>query len=266
MGYIQVSHVMAVFPMKSLIIVVLVSALVLTAGCGTDPGNHSAEQVSGIVWRTDSMMAVLAECPEAGADSACVRIAHRWVVPVDRLSSVATDSLAAATMRLRLAGDSPDEASSIDAMVELMFDSFREVHREFPDMPVGWFDELDVTLACDRGEWFAVRADRFWYGGGAHPNTVRRYVAIDRSTGRTIPWRERVDTAALLPRAEAAFRQTRDLPPTGSLNDQGWFFPEDRFTLPTEGMVCGDRITLYWNPYEVGPYAVGPTEITVAVE
>lgn len=249
--------------MRSSIPVIL--PMVFVVACGTGDAGDSGERISGIVWRTDSMIAVLAECPEAGADSACVRIAHRWVVPVDRLSSVATDSLAAATMRLRLAGDSPDSAGSVDAMVQQMFDSFREVHREFPDMPAGWFDELDVAVACDSGEQFAVRADRFWFAGGAHPNTVRRYVAIDRGTGRTIPWRERVDTLALLPRAEAAFREARSLPATGSLNEEGWFFPGDRFTLPVEGMVCGSQVTLYWNAYEVGPYAVGPTEITVAV-
>lgn len=233
--------------------------VIILMGCGGEE-----REVSGLGWHEDSQISVLAECPEAEVDSACVRVTHRWVDPGTALPQPLADSVRAAIMAVRIAGGFSEEpARSPDELVNALFQSFREVRHDVPDMPAGWFDELDIGVACDSAEFLVLQSDRFWYGGGAHPNTVRHYFRFDRSTGRIIPWDEGIDRASLAPLAEREFRKVRGIAEGASLNGEGWYFTDDRFALPSEGMRCGDRLVLYWNPYEVGPYVMGPTEVEI---
>lgn len=140
---------------------------------------------------------------------------------------------------------------------------FKASLKEIPDAPNSWFKELKGELVHQAENWVTMRFEDAEYTGGAHPNTFVQFINLD-GNGKLIDVRARItDNAKLLALAEAAFRKERGFPATGSLNDQGMQFEKDRFVLPAELALGKEGLIFFYNAYEVGPYAAGPTEFSL---
>lgn len=244
----------------------LLSPLLLLLACGPSGRAAPADTVR---WHADSHVVRLPDCTDSAASgerSACASAALAWVAIDAAPAPAVRDSFARGIEALLLAISDSTRYPTRDSLVAELFGSYLAAHREFPAMPRGWFEQRRVRVACNDGVDFVLRLDGASYTGGAHPISGSVFVSYDAATGALRDWRTRVDTAALRVRAEAAFRTARGLPASGSLNAEGWQFPDDRFTLPATGMRCGDTVRLVYTPYEVGPYVMGMTELVVAVE
>ncbi len=51
-----------------------------------------------------------------------------------------------------------------------------------------------------------------------------------------------------------------------ALKDSGFTFENDLFTLPENFALRDEGLAFYYNPYDVAPYAMGPTEIVLSWE
>lgn len=131
----------------------------------------------------------------------------------------------------------------------------------------GWRLERVATVACNGPAVLSLRAEETLYSGGAHGLQTARLASFDARTGRRLRLADiAADTAAAVRVAERRFREQRDIRPGQSLADAGFvFFENDRFTLTENFHVCGDTVTFRYEPYEIAPYALGPTELKVAV-
>lgn len=231
--------------------------LLALAGCAAQSGAPSAPDT--LAWHLDSLHQEMPDCADAGVP--CVEVTLQWVVVISPDSAVA-DSIAAQVERMTFANQE-GVVESRDAMVANLFSGFREFRADFPDAPGGWFDQREMSVACNSAREFVVRLDVANHFGGAHPNSATVFASFDAATGKTTDWRTNVDQGTLLPVAERHFRAARELPDSGSLNGEGWYFDNDRFTLPSQGMWCDGNLALRYNPYESGPYVLGPTEFTI---
>ncbi|MBO6760471.1 MAG: DUF3298 domain-containing protein [Roseivirga sp.] len=54
---------------------------------------------------------------------------------------------------------------------------------------------------------------------------------------------------------------TKEIPPTESLEERGYWFENDRFELTENFAIINKSLIFYFNPYEIAPYAMGPTEL-----
>lgn len=141
--------------------------------------------------------------------------------------------------------------------------AYRAAHRELPERRQLWSRDERVSVACNGPDLVGLRAEGYQYTGGAHPISFTFLASFDARTA------ERLHAAtlflpdsmpAVMAAAERAFRREREIPASQSLADAGFiFFEEGRFTLPEEMLVCPDSVTFHFNPYDVGPYVLGPT-------
>ena len=93
---------------------------------------------------------------------------------------------------------------------------------------------------------------------------------FDMKTGKQLGWSEIMtdESRDILTRiAEAEFRRARKIAPYDSLKEKGFEFEGDaRFALPTNFALTNQGLRLYYNTYEVAPYVMGPTDITVPLD
>ena len=134
--------------------------------------------------------------------------------------------------------------------------------RDFPEV---WSLQRDVSVVCNTPDVLSLRAEEYRYTGGAHGLQTVRLASFDPHTGRRLQLADMVtDTAALVPIAERAFRKEKQIPDGQSLSEAGYeFFEQDRFALTDNVMQCGDTLTVRYDPYQIAPYALGPTELVL---
>ncbi|NJK29927.1 MAG: DUF3298 domain-containing protein [Acaryochloris sp. SU_5_25] len=63
--------------------------------------------------------------------------------------------------------------------------------------------------------------------------------------------------------AEKHFRQVRKLAANESLNRAGFWFEKDQFQVNANFAIAPQGLILFFNPYEIGPYVLGSTEIQI---
>lgn len=131
----------------------------------------------------------------------------------------------------------------------------------------GWLLEREVTVACNEPAVLSLRAHEVQYSGGAHGMQTVRLASFDARTGRRLTLADILgDSATATRAAERRFREQRDIRPGQPLADAGFvFFENDRFALTENFHICGDTVTFRYDPYEIAPYALGPTELVVPV-
>ncbi|MFK7933998.1 MAG: DUF3298 and DUF4163 domain-containing protein [Saprospiraceae bacterium] len=140
------------------------------------------------------------------------------------------------------------------------FDKFLE---ESPDYFTGWASETNGEVIYEDQDVLTVEMNTYAFTGGAHPNGYVRLLNFDLNSGALLESSNLVqDTTALKQLAEKAFRSARELEPTTDLKEEGFWF-ENGFTLPAEMGMTKEGLKLFYNAYEVGPYAMGTTEFTI---
>lgn len=76
-----------------------------------------------------------------------------------------------------------------------------------------------------------------------------------------------LDQPALLALAENAFREFHEVDEGSTLEESGLFFlPETGFFLPNAIGFSSDKFRLIYIPYEIGPYAMGYTELEFSLD
>ncbi|HEX6630593.1 MAG TPA: DUF3298 domain-containing protein [Gemmatimonadaceae bacterium] len=207
------------------------------------------------------------DCRRPDADSAavpCVAVELTYPLLDSTTATPLADSVRAHVRRTAFTqfDDSvaaPDGETAAAAFVA----AYRAAHREMPGRQQLWSRVERVSVACNGPDVVGLRAEGDQYTGGAHPISFAFLASFDARTAERL----RASTfflpdslPAVTAAAERAFRREREIPPAQSLADAGFiFFEGGRFTLPGEMLVCPDSVTFHFNPYDVGPYVLGPT-------
>jgi len=106
-----------------------------------------------------------------------------------------------------------------------------------------------------------VLDDRGHIGGAANKHHEKISWFFNPKTGREIPLEDLfTDREAFTKVAEEYFRKEYKIPTGQSINKAGikeFWFEDDVFELPKNIMIKSDKVTLFYNVYEVAPYASG---------
>lgn len=152
---------------------------------------------------------------------------------------------------------------SLDSAAAYYLDSFIDFKKDFPDAPGGWFEEINVDLTYESDSTLSFQFTSFNFSGGAHPNSSVYYMNYDTYSGEFLSTdRVVLDEDKMLEIAEKAFREFHDVADNVSLEEDGRFFlPEIGFFLPNAMGYVDDKFVLSYNPYEIGPYVMGYTDL-----
>lgn len=163
--------------------------------------------------------------------------------------------------------DETRDAASIPEAIGAFDAGYREMRRQFPDETIGWEADIEGLITYEDDRLLSVKLQTYLFTGGAHGMSAIRFLNFDKKTGEELGHEELfADVTVLRDLAEKAFRETRGIPPVGGINQTGFMFDEDRFTLPENMGFTPQGLEMLYNPYEVASYADGPISLILPME
>ena len=143
---------------------------------------------------------------------------------------------------------------------------FRAYITEFPEATAEWYVEITAMSVYNTTDVSTLDITETAYTGGAHPNSRRRLVSFDVSTGQLLGADDlTTDIAELTALVENQLRIDRGLEPGADLEAAGFWFPEVGFTLPDNIGIVADGLLFHWDAYEIAPYSTGPVDVMIPV-
>lgn len=158
----------------------------------------------------------------------------------------------------------PNTRTDLTKAARLFATDYESMRKDMGSLGGCWELKTTADTVYAGPKALTVKFDTYAYTGGAHPNSTQSFYTFDRESGRLLLLADMVtDTTALVGVLEKAFRRQQKLPPTSSLEEQGYFLRDGRFFLPANVGMSREGLVFYYNPYEIAAYAVGPIQVTV---
>ena len=131
---------------------------------------------------------------------------------------------------------------------------------EFQLPSTNWVFEMKIDVLLNCPSLLSLRVSQLEFSGGAHANSLTNYLTIDLRTGNVLNLNELFVEGfeqQLLVISEAAFKQTVNLALDTNLVDTHYEFSTGEFMLPPNFSVGAKGLHFYYNPYDLGPFALG---------
>lgn len=205
------------------------------------------------------------ECVEGNC--ATIKLVYPVFEGDTALSAVVNRQIQEQNFSMWVTGD--QEFKGMEDAVSSFFKDYKRFRTDYPEAPQEWTFETVAKVIHQSDSLISIRFENFSYLGGAHPNTVVIYLNLDLSENADVLVHEKmlVNRDKLLELAEEKFRQHHEVDPGVKLEDDGRFFlDEDSFFLPAAMGYEEDEFVLLYNAYEIGPYAMGRTELRFSLE
>lgn len=169
-----------------------------------------------------------------------------------------------------IAYDNPEaDEFSIEEMGNQFVNDFDTFQSEFSENQFGWYFKTNFEVLFNADTLISLSAGSEFFTGGAHGGYTVYYVNMDPETGNPVtlqnvlkPGFENILNQA----GEQAFRKVRELAPDDDFAEQGFEFPDGKFTLNENYGFKAEGIVFFFNSYEIAPYAMGPTEVLIPWE
>lgn len=246
--------------------VLLSPCAVLLPGCTTEQAATPAP--ANIVFEMRALERTLRDCQENL--SPCASIALEFPEIQEAPSEEGRAGIEGFVHSCVLA---PLEEGAVDSTAEQIMERFlsgyREFAADFPEQSSQWVMTREVAVIHNAGGVFSVEFTETSYTGGAHPNTSVSLASFDAGTGQRLTLDDLFveDHGKRLEAiAEQAFRTERSLSRTEDLSEAGFWFENGAFRLNDNFAVVPGGLKYYFNAYEVGPYAMGPTSMVLGTE
>lgn len=159
------------------------------------------------------------------------------------------------------------EEPSLDNVMEDLNNSFELLKKENGAYTTGWQGDISTTELFRSDSILVLETSTMTYFGGAHPNRGTRYFNFSRDAGNMIPLSVIVnDLEKFTSKAEMVFNEKYGINEDNTYDEAGYQFLGGRFSLSANYAFLGDSILLHYNPYEIAPYSMGDSEITVSLK
>ena len=138
-----------------------------------------------------------------------------------------------------------------------------------PDTVVDWQVSRSAFIIFANQDFASVVVKNEGYLGGAHGFSDEQIFVFDGRTGNALTWDDVLSPDSkqiFLKAAEAEFRRARGIKPSETLDEAGFTFENDTFALSNNFAITDKGVSLHYNPYEVGPYVMGPTDFMVPID
>lgn len=204
-------------------------------------------------------------------DERCVRI--RFVYPevssskapavAEKINTFILKSLLAG---LQSESDDDDKpAPTLEAFAQQFIDDYESD----PNTYNSWYLDLAAGVDYSNRDLLSLTVAEEGYTGGAHSFSGARFYVLDLKKGNPVTLPQLLNAeyqTELNVVGEKIFRAERGLPTGTSLEDEGFWFENNTFQLNDNFGVRQEGLVFLFNPYEVAPYAMGPTEFQIAYE
>jgi len=160
---------------------------------------------------------------------------------------------------------------SLKEKVQAESDSFYQVYMndfsEFnqADFPLTYQYDLKLSVAFFNNKYVTLKNDNYDYMGGAHGNYNTLYYVFNAENGKLLSSINELvtDTLKLQETAKQQFYKLKNIDANKPINDQGYWFEKNEFSLNSNFGLLKDTVIFTFNPYEIASYADGQTEIKI---
>ena len=156
------------------------------------------------------------------------------------------------------------QVNSFEQMMTDLSGSYDSLIKDFDDYTQAWLVEINSDILYQQENYISVASTVFTYTGGAHPNNSQVYRSYDLKTGEAISLDDILEpgyASALNSSAEIEFRMQKEIPPNESLESAGYWLEDGIFKVNDNFAIINESLMFYYNPYEIGPYSLGATEL-----
>ncbi|ATA88854.1 hypothetical protein CAPN001_15230 [Capnocytophaga stomatis] len=154
---------------------------------------------------------------------------------------------------------------TIDESLEAFIKDYDNLHQYFPNISA-YELILNDSISFQNEKMLSVVSNRYSYVGGAHGIASKVFLNFDISNGELIEKEDLfTDFSQVLKVAENHFKEEQNIL-VDSLNEKGFWFEDDKFHFPENVGIVGEHLILYYNPYEIAPYAEGIFELRIPIE
>ena len=161
---------------------------------------------------------------------------------------------------------SEDKINSFDELVHNYFDEYRQFKTDDPASYQEWYIERSGTVKFFNDDFISLTFSEYSYLGGAHPNSYTVFTVLDLNSGNKVTLEDIFITSykpILDEIAEKEFRKLKELGEDESLDEAGFWFDGNRFSINENFALSNEGLTFYYNNYEITSYAYGSTELII---
>ena len=250
-------------PMKNLMLILICSISLLA--CKENPQQEDINittnipKIDTISYELKSISKESGDCGENGerctkADAQYIIINAPQMTPA--LTKINT------TLENTIKGNAPTVAASLDSFMA----ESNAFFEEFPDVPTGYGMEITQEVLFDSLNILTVEEFSYAFTGGAHGNYGTGYYNFNTKTGQSLGLGDILVTnyqERLKGIVEPIFRKAYLEEGMKNYSEAGFYFEEDEFVLTDNFAITKDGLKFLYNPYEIGPYAMGQQEIII---
>jgi hypothetical protein len=167
--------------------------------------------------------------------------------------------------RLRQMSDERPLPASLEMLMHQFIQDYRQSKQDYPQQP-GWASETVVKVIQNSDRILSLEISGYRNTGGAHPNASTQYQNYNPKTGQEIRLSNlfKKGYRPLLNKiAEKRFRDVRSISPDASLDELGYWFDNNQFQVNDNFAIGEQGLIFIFNPYEIAPYALGPTQFEI---
>jgi len=163
-------------------------------------------------------------------------------------------------------GQKKSPSKDLENFANDFFSEYQKAKKDYPQIPGAWFLERTVKVDLDAPDVLAEQTTDSEFTGGAHPNSETEFINYKPNDGSRIVLAD-LFVPDYLPKltaiAEKNFREKQQIPEGQNLQEAGYFFENGVFKLNQNFSIGTRDLTFLFNPYEAGPYAMGPIQFSI---
>lgn len=162
-------------------------------------------------------------------------------------------------------GEEGKSYTGYDSLVAGFVDAYKKVKTQFPDGPaISWEGKLNGSVVKQTDSLINIKLEAFTFTGGAHPNSNTYSLLFNAETGKKLAQEDVIkNIPGLTAEAERKFREQLKIPAGTPVNSTIYTFDDNKFVLPENIFFADSGLQLYYNAYEIAPYYVGATIVTL---
>ena len=206
--------------------------------------------------------------PTAGEDILCASVKLSY----PKMSSVSHPELAEklnAQIIRQLLDSENGEVGSDELTLDQFAEGFIADYQQDANPFSSWEMAREAKVVFSTVNMVTLLFTEYGYTGGAHPFSGQRYLVMNLQDGEPVVLADLLSPGYETPLnviGEGVFRQARDLGEADTLEEQGYSFENNVFSLNDNFGVLKEGLDFIFNSYEIAPYAMGPTQFTIPYE
>lgn len=240
---------------------ILISILFLSRGPKENSQKKVETGLTSLSFELDSL--VREKCSE----ESCARIRLVWpVAKGGEFANSINDHIRETVRNLMEYGEK--ESSDLEAGAEVFLEEYLSFKSEFPESAGEWEIQVEGEVVYSSDQTLSIQFFQYTYLGGAHPNSRVYFLNLNPDEGKVLEKNQLIlKETELLKLTEEKFRAFHEVAEGTSLEEDGRFFlPETGFFLASAMGFQEDKFKVIYIPYEIGPYAMGYTELAFSKE